>query len=173
MELELCSQLEHVRYKTCSFNVCAGVLEWFRWSICLHINSNVRYSWCCANQVSWSVWGVFKVKNALCRSRFTSTKSVYGTVFLRVYEPLAMANYGVTALVAKRSCFCVPRLYLWGSPFWVKFLRDFFHPTIEVVTFHLHGWCMLGVFLVPAFTCLGHECQDLLNSWDGMHVFTD
>ena len=37
----------------------------------------------------------------------------------------------------------------------------FFYPTIEVVTFHLRGWCMLGVFLLPAFTHLGHECQDL------------
>ena len=52
------------------------------------------------------------------------------------------------------------QLYLWGSPFWVRFLHvwPFFHPTIEVVKFHLHGWCMLGVFLLPAFNCLGHEC---------------
>ena len=27
--------------------------------------------------------------------------------------------------------------------------------------FRLRGWCMLGVFLLPAFTRLGHECQDL------------
>ena len=39
----------------------------------------------------------------------------------------------------------------------------FFHPTIEVITFHLRGWCMLGVFLSPSFTRLGHECQDLLS----------
>ena len=71
--------------------------------------------------------------------------------------------------------FCVPQLYLWASPFWVRFLRmwPFFNPTIEVVTFHLHGWCMLGVFLLPAFTHLGHECQDLLSPCDGMHVCTD
>ena len=37
-----------------------------------------------------------------------------------------------------------------------------FSLTIEVVTFRLHGWCMLGVFLLPALTRLGHECQDLL-----------
>ena len=36
-----------------------------------------------------------------------------------------------------------------------------FNPTIEVVSFQLHGWCMLGVFLLLAFTRLGHECQDL------------
>ena len=72
-------------------------------------------------------------------------------------------------------CFCVPQLYLWASPFWVRFLRmwPFFNPTIEVVTFHLHGWCMLGVFLLPAFIHLGHECQDLLSPCDGMHVCTD
>ena len=43
-----------------------------------------------------------------------------------------------------------------------------FNPTIEVVTFRLHGWCMLGVFLLPAFTHLGHECQDRLSPCDGM-----
>ena len=40
----------------------------------------------------------------------------------------------------------------------------FFNLTIEVVTFHHRGWCMLGVFLLPAFTCLGHEYEDLLES---------
>ena len=32
---------------------------------------------------------------------------------------------------------------------------------------------MLGVFSLPAFIRLGHECQDLLSRWDGMHVCTD
>ena len=48
-----------------------------------------------------------------------------------------------------------------------------FNLTIEVVTFRLRGWCMLGVFLLPAFTRLGHECQNLLSPCDGMHVCTD
>ena len=39
----------------------------------------------------------------------------------------------------------------------------FFNLTTKVVTFHLRGWCVLGVFLLPAFTCLGHERQDLLS----------
>ena len=67
------------------------------------------------------------------------------------------------------------QLYLWGSSFWVRFLTIslFFNPTIEVVTFCLRGWCMLGVFLLPAFNCLGHECQDLWSPCDGMHVCTD
>ena len=46
------------------------------------------------------------------------------------------------------------------------------NPTIEVVTFRLRGWCMLGVFLLPAFTRLGRECQDLLSPCDGIHVCT-
>ena len=48
----------------------------------------------------------------------------------------------------------------------------YFNPTIEVVTFRLRGWCMLGVFLLPAFTHLGHQYQDLLSLYDGMHVCT-
>ena len=49
----------------------------------------------------------------------------------------------------------------------------FINPTIEVVTFCLHGWCMVGVFLLLAITRLGHERQDLLSPCDGMHVCTD
>ena len=48
-----------------------------------------------------------------------------------------------------------------------------FNPAIEEVTFRLRGWCMLGVFLLPAFTRLGHECRDLLSGSDGMNVCTD
>ena len=43
-------------------------------------------------------------------------------------------------------------------------MQPFLNPTIEVVTFRLRGWCMLGVFLLPAFSSLGHECQDLFES---------
>ena len=59
--------------------------------------------------------------------------------------------------------------------FWVRFLRMwlFFNPTIKVVTFRLRRWCVLGVFLLPAFTRLGHERQDLLSPCDEMHVCTD
>ena len=45
-----------------------------------------------------------------------------------------------------------------------------FNPTIEVVTFCLCGWCMLGVFLLLAFTHLEYECQYLLSPCDEMHV---
>ena len=53
------------------------------------------------------------------------------------------------------------------------YVTVFFNPTIKVVTFRLHGWCVLGVFLLPAFTRLGHERQDLLSPCDEMHVCTD
>ena len=43
----------------------------------------------------------------------------------------------------------------------------FFNPTREIVTFRLRGWCVLVAFLLLAFTCLGHECQDLLSLCDG------
>ena len=49
----------------------------------------------------------------------------------------------------------------------------FLNATIEVVALHLCGWCMLGVFLLAAFTHLGHRCQDILSPCDGMHVCTD
>ena len=65
-------------------------------------------------------------------------------------------------------------LYLWGSPFWVRFCvcDSFFQLAREVVTFRLCGRCMLGVISLPSFTCLGGECWDFLNPCDGMHVYT-
>ena len=79
-------------------------------------------------------------------------------------------SLGFTILLLLHS-----QLYLWGLPFWVRFLHmwPFFNPTIEVVTFCLHGWCMLGVLLLLAFTHLGHEHRDLLSLCDGMHVSTE
>ena len=53
------------------------------------------------------------------------------------------------------------------------YIQPYFNRTIQVATFRLCGWCRLGVFLLPAFTCRGHECQDLLSLYDGMHVCTD
>ena len=73
--------------------------------------------------------------------------------------------------------FCVPQLYLWGSPLLGEifgYVTVFFkNPTIKVVTFRLRGWCVLGMFLLPAFTRLGHEHQDLLSPCNEMHVCTD
>ena len=46
--------------------------------------------------------------------------------------------------------FCVPQLYLWGSPLLGEIFAyvSVFNPTIKVVTFRLCGWCVLGVFFV-------------------------
>ena len=51
----------------------------------------------------------------------------------------------------------------------------FFNLTIEVpvVTLRPHGWYILGVRLLLAFTCLGHDCHDLLSSCDEMYECTD
>ena len=49
----------------------------------------------------------------------------------------------------------------------------FLSPTLEVLTFCLRGWCMLGVFLLPAFTRLGHDSQDRLSPCNGMHVYME
>ena len=92
-----------------------------------------------------------------------------GMVWYRAWrvEQLLMASLHLLLLLRSQ-------LYLWDSPVLVRFLRmwPFCNPTREVVTFRLCGWCMLGVFLLPAFTRLGHECQDLLSRCDGMHVCT-
>ena len=53
------------------------------------------------------------------------------------------------------------------------YVTVFLNSATEVITFHLHGWCMLGVLLLPAFTHLGHECQDILSLCDGMLVCID
>ena len=47
---------------------------------------------------------------------------------------------------------------------------SFLNSAIEVVTFRLRGWCLLGVFLLPAFTRLGHIRQELLSPCNGMLV---
>ena len=67
--------------------------------------------------------------------------------------------------------------YLWGSPLLGEIFcvcdHFFLNPTIKVVTVRLRGWCVLGVFFLPAFTRPGHEHQDLLSPCDEMHVCTD
>ena len=41
----------------------------------------------------------------------------------------------------------------------------FFNPTIEVVTFHIRGWCMLGVFFVAGI-CLGQTGSSESMQWN-------
>ena len=79
-------------------------------------------------------------------------------------------------LVSSSSSSAFPARSLGFTIFGVRFFcvcDRFFNPTIEVVTFRLRGWCILGVLLLPAFTRLGYERQDLLSLCDGMHVCTD
>ena len=68
--------------------------------------------------------------------------------------------------------FGVPQLYLWSSPLLGEIFAyvTVFNPTIKVVTFRLRGWCVLGVFSLPAFTRPGHERKDLLSPCDEMRV---
>ena len=63
------------------------------------------------------------------------------------------------------SDFCVCDRFL--------FVCLFFNPTVEIVTFRLCGRCMLSVLLLPAFTRLGHESQELWSLCDGVRVCTD
>ena len=66
--------------------------------------------------------------------------------------------------------FCVPQLYLWGSPFWVRCLHmwPYFIQPLRSHSVFMDGACWV-YFLLPTFTRLGHECQDLLSLCNGMH----
>ena len=141
---------------------------------------------CLAGLLSWTVWlrsGTRHLDDVL---------SVVVRPFVQLACCLELCGWGGGRGTLMMSCLlsCAPlfglfwtvwflrlrsQLYLWGSPFWVRFLRvwPFLNPAIEVVTFRLRGWRMLGVFLLPAFTRLGYECQDLLSLCSGMHVSTD
>ena len=54
-------------------------------------------------------------------------------------------------------------IFAYATVFRFVFFLFFFNPTIEVITFRLRGWCMLGIILLPVFTRLGHERQDFLS----------
>ena len=54
-----------------------------------------------------------------------------------------------------RPEWCISAVYhAWDTPFWSGTLDiwRFFRPTNEIITFHLYGWCMRDVLLLPAFT---------------------
>ena len=96
-------------------------------------------------------------------------------VFMYVTSQVPDQN-GVSQLYNMLFFFFAFPSYISGvHRFLVRFLRmwPLFNPSIKVVTFRLRGWCVLGVFLLPAFTRLGHERQDLLSPCDEMHVCTD
>ena len=68
--------------------------------------------------------------------------------------------------------FCIPSfisgVHHFGSGFFFCVCDHFWNHSIEVVTFHLGGGCILDVFLLPSFTRLRHKRQDLLSLCDGM-----
>ena len=119
-----------------------------------------------------------------------STRKALGMVSSRGNQISSMSLYIPWAAESDTQCtqvssqsfqhpcflFLSSQLYLWRSTFWVRFLCmwPFSIPTIKVLTFHLCGWRMLSVFLLPAFTRLGHACQDLLQ-YDHSHciILTD
>ena len=84
----------------------------------------------------------------------------HGGLYNQTAQHLTFLEVVVVVVFVVVVLFLHSQLYLWVSPFWVRFwgMWLFFNPTIKVVKFRLRGWCMLGVFLLPAFTRLGHEC---------------
>ena len=91
----------------------------------------------------------------------------FSSCFLQAFTMLDEIFAYVTAF-----CFClfggffgwffVSVFVLGGYLFvcFVLFCCCFLYLTLEVVTFRLSGWYLLGVFLLPAFTRLRHECQE-------------
>ena len=83
--------------------------------------------------------------------------------------PATSLGYTIFGEIFAYWGFPTKRVYhAWDIPFCSGTLDiwSFFTPTIEVVTFHFSGWCILDVFLLPAFTFLIHECPDLLGLCD-------
>ena len=76
---------------------------------------------------------------------------------------LCLCSGGDSSVSSSSSAF--PALSL-GEIF--TYVTGIFIPIMEVATCRLRGWYMLGVFLLSAFTRLGHEHRDLLSPCDGM-----
>ena len=152
-----------VRIKFCCFCVC----------VCPVCNYSCCHKFCTVLLFGFKVWcfvGFFFLIYVAMFIIFLSTTSLCFVTTRLLFNIIII------------FFFWVPQLDLWGLLFLVRFLRMwpvffvfvfcFFNPTIEIVTFRLRGWCMLGVFLLPAFTSLEHGCQDLLSRCDLMRVCT-
>ena len=90
----------------------------------------------------------------------TEVDSIHSQWAQQLLRQIANGKIRIYLLLLLHLLLLRSQLYVWGLPFWVRFLRmrPFFNPTIEVLTFCLCGWCMLRVLLLLAFTCLGDEC---------------
>ena len=98
-------------------------------------------------------------------------KSVINSIPLRRRGRSTSSSSGFQAIgLGFTILFFFFKVGLGGGGGVVRVCDRFFNSTIEVVTFRLRGWCMLGVFLLLAFPRLGHGCQDLLSLCYGMHV---
>ena len=118
--------------------------------------------------VAADTYGGFKESSSsFCCSRYIWR--VYGVFFFFLLQQIHMERlWGLLLL----SVF--PAVSLGFTIFRDSFAYvTVFNPTVEVVTFRLRGWRLLGMFLLQAFNCLGHECQDLLKPCNGMDVSTD
>ena len=154
------------------------------WELDLHPLSEIR--------IAFNIW-IFKTKfsHFLFKSLQESGISVFH--FHHWHQEVKCSLWNVTARITWKSSVC-SETYLLGEKLFLlllllrfpatslgftvrgeifAYIWPFLNPAIEVVTLHLRGWCMWGVFLMPAFTRLGHECQDLLSLCNGVHVCTD
>ena len=149
-----------IGYKVCIVScvcVCVCVCVWV--SVCVSVFAHVFLCICLCAVVA----DICYVVADIYVYHVFVQHEMLETIHYLVCVCVVLFFWGVFVLVWGGFFFCVPH------HFWVRFLRirPFFNPTIKVVTFRL------GVFLLPAFTRLGHERQDLLSPCDEMHVCTD
>ena len=124
---------------------------------------------------------------SLGQTKQSRTKTMYKNVTSLTWSTLAHHNNAMPSCPYHRTNFlldiwffffflCVPSYISGFHHSWWDFCTImwlFFNPTIEIVTFHLRGWWLLGACFLPAFTHLWHECQDRLSPYNGMHMCTD
>ena len=120
------------------------ILYWSGWN----------FIWCWRNK-KWSFLYCMRVRIILWSRNMTA----FLIALLILADNMHCISQGQICLDSCACChtenllllFLRSQLYLWGSPFLVSFLCIwpffFFNPTIKVVAFRLHLWCMLGMFL--------------------------
>ena len=93
---------------------------------------------------SWDL-DMYKISEH-CPPQWTFWRSKIRKICLKKKTKKKKKPYCCSAFPAKSLGFTISLM---------RFLRLwlFSIPTSEVVTFRLRGWCMLGVFLFPSFTC--------------------
>ena len=122
------------------------------------------------DQIAWLKFAILPLTTKLygCKQELETMDSFSSWVAL-IVKPVN-AKKCAYALVHSIHivCMCFFLLLLLCSQLhlgWDFCMWPLFNPTIEVVT--------LGMFLLQAFSCLGHKRQDLLSPCDGTHACTD